>query len=97
MQLPILVIRAEPGGHFGHSGRQIGKLFYNRSIANFPKPLSCPSKVSSQAPPPRQPRNSATATSAVDPISPGSALGGGSCRVALRIRGKRHSAPAELD
>ncbi len=35
-------------GHFGHSGHQIGKLFYNCSIGDFPKLLSCLSKVSSQ-------------------------------------------------
>jgi hypothetical protein len=42
-----------PAGHFGHFGHQIGKLFYNRSIGNFPKPLSCLSKVSTQRRPQR--------------------------------------------
>jgi hypothetical protein len=36
-------------GHFGHSGHQIGKLFYKPSIEDFPKPLSYPSNVSTQA------------------------------------------------
>ena len=33
-------------GHFGHSGHQIGKLFYKPSVEDFPKPLSYPSQVS---------------------------------------------------
>ncbi len=33
----------------GHLGHQIGELFYKLSIEDFPKPLSYPSKVSSQA------------------------------------------------
>ncbi len=45
-------------GHFGHSGHQIGKLFYNASIENFPKPLSYPSNVSN---PPLPLDNRATA------------------------------------
>jgi hypothetical protein len=40
-------------GHFGHSGHQIGKLSHNSPLASFPKPLSCPSKVSSQRRPQR--------------------------------------------
>ena len=63
-------------GHFGHSGHQIGKLLYNGSIENFPKPLSYPSQVSSRILNSRQLRNPATATSEGDPIEFGSRQGG---------------------
>jgi hypothetical protein len=39
-------------GHFGHSGHQIGKLFYKSSIEDFPKLLSYLSKVSTPLYPP---------------------------------------------
>ncbi len=60
------IIETEPAGHFGHSGHPIGKLLYKAVIENFPKPLSCPSKVSNPPFTPRQPRNCATARPAGD-------------------------------
>jgi hypothetical protein len=50
---------------------RLGNSSINLSIGDFPKPLSCPSKVSTLALTPRQPCNSATAASAAGPIGPG--------------------------